>query len=1133
MSATSKTGTVLLCTLCLLMSVRPSTAASGGPAGSRATQLPKPTGHEDRKSGIHDGNKIMTIFYNYGSIGNWYGGYRYLSGVYPKGSGHSYIAEFTPIIGAEVVDAEGHIRHIFSDGYADASRNDRSPLGYQWGFEPLPGYADPNQSSVAMSDALDNDGDGKPDSWPWVWPDRPEWVNPVTRVPLWNGQYGAYARADQESYFVMNDYVNDEFKFYPDPFDSTKRGLAIEVQVRGYQWAHPAAEDILIWTYWVKNTGLTEYQKMVFGMYGDADVGDDGDQRDDDSWFDQQDDIVYQYDHDNVGAWGGPVAYFGFKYLESPGDPFDGKDNDGDGMVDESQDDGIDNDGDWNPETDDIGSDGVGPLMPEYIGPDADGTEGNGQPDPGEPNFEYTDNDEADQIGLTSFDSKDWRKGLNLANDEEMWQLTTPGHFIDNPEQTTDITFLYGSGYFPLKPGRMRKFAIAMLFGEDQDDIFRNARIMQIIYDRDYNFTKPPLKPKVTAVPGDHKVTLYWDRAAEKSWDPIYGFDFEGYRIYRSTDPGFLESYTITDAYGNPTFNKPVAIIDLKDGLKGPHPVAFNGVQMDMGNDSGLLHFWTDTNVENGQTYYYAVCSYDKGYYSDFYERGISPIPYLPNMAPAECSKRIRTDAAGRVLSTDLNTVVVRPNAPAAGYREAPQLSTLSGSLEHVSGFATGTIQIVPVDPMRVPDGRQYAVSFKDDYPKGSDTTKTFSIMDLTRRTGRFVADTAWVPLEAAPLVADSVLITPVGGGRLFVPGVDFRLDARNGQVAILPGGAMSIGQQYEYSYLYYPVFRSPYVQGQLDNPIFDGLRVVVQDQPLAIDQQNSGWIKGDCNYTHTVRLYTGGKLYESDFEFRFEGRIGERVRDGQVFAGTHAPFVIWNVCEQRECRFVLMDKDGNKYWNPGESIVLLPAPTGTAVTYEVILQKPDSLLVDSTLVRVDTRYIHTTIGGIDTVIALIDSVWAYDTTFVQINHPEPGDVWLLHTTKPFRAADRYTFTAEGSKIVLPKAKAKIDSMLSRIAVVPNPYVVTASWEPQHFYQSGRGERKIDFIHLPAKCTIKIFTTRGYLVKEIHHDSPIDNGAESWNLLSKDGMEIAYGIYIYHIEAPGLGSTVGKFAVIK
>ncbi|MDZ7338108.1 MAG: hypothetical protein ONB30_06195, partial [candidate division KSB1 bacterium] len=131
MSATSKTGTVLLCTLCLLMSVRPSTAASGGPAGSRAPQLPKPTGHEDRKSGIHDGNKIMTIFYNYGSIGNWYGGYRYLSGVYPKGSGHSYIAEFTPIIGAEVVDAEGHIRHIFSDGYADASRNDRSPLGYQ------------------------------------------------------------------------------------------------------------------------------------------------------------------------------------------------------------------------------------------------------------------------------------------------------------------------------------------------------------------------------------------------------------------------------------------------------------------------------------------------------------------------------------------------------------------------------------------------------------------------------------------------------------------------------------------------------------------------------------------------------------------------------------------------------------------------------------------------------------------------------------------------------------------------------------------------------------------------------------------------------------------------------------------
>ena len=52
-----------------------------------------------------------------------------------------------------------------------------------------------------------------------------------------------------------------------------------------------------------------------------------------------------------------------------------------DGLVDESQFNGEDDDGDWDIEKDDLGSDGIGPEHPNYIEPDPDGTEGNGQPD--------------------------------------------------------------------------------------------------------------------------------------------------------------------------------------------------------------------------------------------------------------------------------------------------------------------------------------------------------------------------------------------------------------------------------------------------------------------------------------------------------------------------------------------------------------------------------------------------------------------------------------------------------------------------------------------------------------------------------------------------------------------------------
>ena len=38
---------------------------------------------------------------------------------------------------------------------------------------------------------------------------------------------------------------------------------------------------------------------------------------------------------------------------------------------------------------------------------------------------------------------------------------------------------------------------------------------------------------------------------------------------------------------------------------------------------------------------------------------------------------------------------------------------------------------------------------------------------------------------------------------------------------------------------------------------------------------------------------------------------------------------------------------------------------------------------------------------------------------------------------------------------------------------------------------------------------------------------------ESWNLLTKDNLSLAYGVYIYHVDAPGIGEHIGKFAVIK
>ena len=40
-------------------------------------------------------------------------------------------------------------------------------------------------------------------------------------------------------------------------------------------------------------------------------------------------------------------------------------------------------------------------------------------------------------------------------------------------------------------------------------------------------------------------------------------------------------------------------------------------------------------------------------------------------------------------------------------------------------------------------------------------------------------------------------------------------------------------------------------------------------------------------------------------------------------------------------------------------------------------------------------------------------------------------------------------------------------------------------------------------------------------------------GTGSWDLLSKDNLTVAYGIYVYHVEATGIGEKIGKLAIIK
>jgi hypothetical protein len=149
--------------------------------------------------------------------------------------------------------------------------------------------------------------------------------------------------ADQESIFDADDQSDDEFNFFnfdrnqpiflPDSRNPNRHGMALRMRVRGFQWSNFLAEDAIFWLYDIINEGTTIYRKADFGTVVGTLAGGDGDSQDDLGYFDVNEWITYSWDSDGIGNKGQKVGYVGYSFLESPGNPFDGIDNDDDSKM--------------------------------------------------------------------------------------------------------------------------------------------------------------------------------------------------------------------------------------------------------------------------------------------------------------------------------------------------------------------------------------------------------------------------------------------------------------------------------------------------------------------------------------------------------------------------------------------------------------------------------------------------------------------------------------------------------------------------------------------------------------------------------------------------------------------------------
>ncbi|MCI0515723.1 hypothetical protein L0128_21120 [candidate division KSB1 bacterium] len=114
---------------------------------------------------------------------------------------------------------------------------------------------------------------------------------------------------------------------------------------------------------------------------------------------------------------------------------------------------------------------------------------------------------------------------------------------------------------------------------------------------------------------------------------------------------------------------------------------------------------------------------------------------------------------------------------------------------------------------------------------------------------------------------------------------------------------------------------------------------------------------------------------------------------------------------------------------------------------------------------------------------------------------------------------------------------------LSRVKVVPNPYIGSAVWNNAIPSDADPWQHRLQFVNLPADATIKIFSLDGDLIDEITSaeivrktDDFLGTGSQSvaeWDLITRNNQEAAPGIYMYVVDSPTAGQKIDKFVIVR
>ena len=248
------------------------------------------------------------------------------------------------------------------------------------------------------------------------------------------------------------------------------------------------------------------------------------------------------------------------------------------------------------------------------------------------------------------------------------------------------------------------------------------------------------------------------------------------------------------------------------------------------------------------------------------------------------------------------------------------------------------------------------------------------------------------------------------------------------------------------------------------------------------------------------------------------------------------------------ENSFLANDNGADMLWNPSSNLVDANGTPVMGGVQPIYVYSYHNKTTNNYLTGYDFPEYNPATGDVDATNHLLQKMIAVEAnnsaekrfTYGSISwvaYPllAPGqEVMSNDVTIKLRVNKEYkNFTGSGTNGGNPKyswnmstiaTATGLDSQLAEalklINVVPNPYNAYSE------YERNRLDTRIKITNLPERCTIKIYSVNGKLVKTFKKDSP--QTFQDWLLINEEGIMIASGMYLIHVDVPDIGDVIVK-----